>query len=74
MNRKILWVLVAVAVITAGSLTTAQVMKWKDRPHTPEELAYTLFGRAREGTQEPGVYSAEVTDAGEFVVKCRYSS
>jgi len=40
-------------------------------PATPEELALRLFGQPREGTQEPGVYQAEVDASGEFTVKVR---
>lgn len=58
--------LVAMAV-AAGCADTSQARE----PATPEEMAITLFGQAREGTQEPGVYEAVVDETGLFTVKCR---
>jgi len=40
-------------------------------PATPEELAAKVFGQARPGTLEPGVYETAVDASGELTVKLR---
>lgn len=57
----------AALVIAAGCTGASQARE----PATPEEMAVSLFGQAKDGTVEPGVYEALVDATGQFTVKCR---
>jgi len=72
LRRKLMWAVVAVIIaVLAAGCSKAPTSRVPEPPKTPEELAVRLFGEAREGSQDPGIFEAAVDEAGAFTVKAR---
>ena len=72
LRGKVLWVAVALIItVVAAGCSRAPDSRPPEPPKTPEELAVRLFGQAREGSQDPGVFVAEIGESGEFTIKAR---
>jgi len=73
LSRRRIFGPAAVAILLLAWVAWGWIMDLTSGPRTPQELAYSLFGRPPQGTVEPGVYVAELDESGRFTVRIRYA-